>query len=132
MTRSKTELAIILVKLRGDVTDPKKIEKEAAKLASEMSLMKLCYEIQKVEEEREASASAPAEEQTLSTEATEEQTVKAEAVPEEPPAEPPVELTKKEEAIVEELKAPVKATPNQKHKHILSWLLDSSSDEETG
>jgi len=129
MTRSKTELAIILVKLRGDITDQKKIEKEAAKLASEMSLMKLCYEIQKVEEEREASASAP------STPATEEQTVKAEPeaetpVTEEPPAEPPVELTKKEEAIVEELKAPVKATPNQKHKHILSWLLDSSSDDE--
>jgi hypothetical protein len=129
MTRSKTELAIILVKLRGDITDPKKIEKEAAKLASEMSLMKLCYEIQKVEEEREASASAP------STPATEEQTAKAEAVPEaeEPPKDPetpPVELTEKEEAIVEELKAPVKATPNQKHKHILSWLLDSSSDED--
>ena len=127
MTRSKTELAIILVKLRGDVTDPKKIEKEAAKLASEMSLMKLCYEIQKVEETNQS--------------ATEEQTVKAEAPkngeaapePEEPvkEPEPPVELTKKEEAIVEELKAPVKATPNQKHKHILSWLLDSSSEDES-
>ena len=130
MTRSKTELAIILVKLRGDVTDPKKIEKEAAKLASEMSLMKLCYEIQKVEEANQS--------------ATEEQTVKAEApkngeaVPEpekpreeSPPPELPVELTKKEEAIVEELKAPVKATPNQKHKHILSWLLDSSSEDES-
>jgi hypothetical protein len=131
MTRSKTELAIILVKLRGDITDPKKIEKEAAKLASEMSLMKLCYEIQKVEEEREASASAPAEEQTVKAEAPKN----GEAVPEaeEPPKEPetpPVELTEKEEAIVEELKAPVKATPNQKHKHILSWLLDSSSDDE--
>lgn len=117
MTRSKTELAIILVKLRGEITDQKKIEKEAAKLASEMSLMKLCYEIQKVEER---------ESQTLSTEATEEQTVTAETSkdPE------PVELTKKEEAIVEELKAPDKATPTQKHRHILSWLLDSSSDEE--
>jgi hypothetical protein len=135
MTRSKTELAIILVKLRGDVTDPKKIEKEAAKLASEMSLMKLCYEIQKVEEERES--------QTLSTEASPsvqpEAPKNGEAVPEpekpreeSPPPEPePVELTKKEEAIVEELKAPIKATPNQKHKHILSWLLDSSSDEES-
>ena len=126
MTRSKTELAIILVKLRGDVTDPKKIEKEAAKLASEMSLMKLCYEIQKVEEERES--------QTLSTEASPSVPPEAETpVTEEPPKEPelPVELTKKEEAIVEELKAPVKATPNQKHKHILSWLLDSSSEDES-
>ena len=132
MTRSKTELAIILVKLRGDITDPKKIEKEAAKLASEMSLMKLCYEIQKVEEANQS--------------ATEEQTVKAEAVPETetpvteepreesektpPPEATPVELTEKEEAIVEELKAPEKSTPTQKHKHILSWLLDSSSDDE--
>lgn len=125
MTRSKTELAIILVKLRGDITDPKKIEKEAAKLASEMSLMKLCYEIQKVEEEREAAASAPAtatEEQASAPKESEPDSKEAE--------EPPVELTKKEEAIVEELKAPEKATPKQKHKHILSWLLDSSSDEE--
>ena len=61
MTRSKTELAIILVKLQGEITDPKKIEKEAVKLANEMSLMKLCYEIQKVEEEREErEATAPA------------------------------------------------------------------------
>ena len=119
MTRSKTELAIILVKLRGDITDPKKIEKEATKLASEMSLMKLCYEIQKVEEEREASASVPA---------TQEQTVTEEA-PKEPESEP-VELTKKEEAIVEELKAPEQATVKQRHRHILSWLLDSSSDED--
>jgi len=119
MTRSKTELAIILVKLRGEITDQKKIEKEAAKLASEMSLMKLCYEIQKVEEEREASASVPA---------TQEQTVTEEA-PKEPESEP-VELTKKEEAIVEELKAPEQATVKQRHRHILSWLLDSSSDEE--
>jgi hypothetical protein len=135
MTRSKTELAIILVKLRGDITDQKKIEKEAAKLASEMSLMKLCYEIQKVEEEREASASAPGTHSdepqanpSVQPEAskTDEETPKTD---EEAPKEP-VELTKKEEAIVEELKAPEKATPKQKHKHILSWLLDSSSDEE--
>jgi len=128
MTRSKTELAIILVKLRGEITDQKKIEKEAAKLASEMSLMKLCYEIQKVEEEREASASA-----TPATEEQPEAPKEAEAPkePEEAPKEPePVELTKKEEAIVEELKAPEKASVAQKHKHILSRLLDSSSDEE--
>jgi len=139
MTRSKTELAIILVKLRGEITDPKKIEKEAAKLASEMSLMKLCYEIQKVEEEREASASAPAtQEQTVTEEApkeSEEAPKESEEAPKEPREEsektpPPVELTKKEEAIVEELKAPEKATPRQKHKHILSWLLDSSSEDE--
>jgi hypothetical protein len=123
MTRSKTELAIILVKLQGEITDPKKIEKEAAKLANEMSLMKLCYEIQKVEEEREASASAPA------TQVTEETPKESEEAPEEP--EPVVELTAKEEAIVEELKAPEQSTPKQKHKHILSWLLDSSSEDES-
>jgi len=129
MTRSKTELAIILVKLRGEITDQKKIEKEAAKLASEMSLMKLCYEIQKVEEEREASASATPEEQTVKAEAPKEPEPpkKSEEAPKEPE---PVELTKKEEAIVEELKAPEKATVKQRHKHILSWLLDSSSEDE--
>jgi len=130
MTRSKTELAIILVKLRGDITDPKKIEKEATKLASEMSLMKLCYEIQKVEEEREASASAPgthSDEPQASPSVQPEAPKESEEVPKE---SEPVELTKKEEAIVEELKAPEKATPTQRHKHILSWLLDSSSEDE--
>jgi len=122
MTRSKTELAIILVKLRGEITDQKKIEKEAAKLASEMSLMKLCYEIQKVEETNQSAT----QEQTV----TEETPVKTEETPKETEEAEPVELTKKEEAIVEELKAPEKATPTQKHKHILSWLLDSSSEDE--
>jgi len=116
MTRSKTELAIILVKLRGDITDPKKIEKEAAKLANEMSLMKLCYEIQKVEEEREATAS-PEETQDQQAETPKE-------------SEEPVELTKKEEEIVEELKVPEEISKEKRRKHILSWLLDSSSDEE--
>ena len=111
MTRSKTELATILVKLRGDVTDPDEIEKETARLAGELSLMKLCYEIQKVEEEREEAEKTPA------------------TAEEEPPKEPAA-LTTAEEAIVEELKAPEKSTPKQKHKHILSWLLDSSSDED--
>jgi hypothetical protein len=111
MTRSKIELAIILAKLRGKDEDP-------VALSNEMSLMKLCYEIQKVEEEREATASAPATGEPQAT-----------ATDEEPPKEPE-ELTKKEEAIVEELKAPEKSTPKQKQKHILSWLLDSSSDEE--
>ena len=104
MTRSKLELAIILAKLRGDDSDPDK-------LAKEMSLLKLCYEIQKVEEEKELEA--------LSNETKTE----TQEVSEEP-------LTKKEEAIVEELKAPSESTTKQKHKHILSWLLDSSSDDE--
>ena len=90
MTRSKLELATILAKLRGDDSDPDK-------LAKEMSLLKLCYEIQKIEEEQEASTKVEAP------------------------------LTKKEEGIVEELKVP---EGQKKHKHILSWLLDSSSDEE--
>ena len=95
MTRSKLDLATILVKLRGDDSlDP-------AKLAKEMSLVKLCYEIQKIEEESEKKKDAEA----------------------------PV-LTKKEEDIVDELKVPEKATSKQRNKHILSWLLDSSSDEE--
>jgi hypothetical protein len=121
MTRSKIELAIILAKLRGKDEDP-------VALANEMSLMKLCYEIQKVEEEREASASAP---QVTEDEPQASPSVQPEASKddEEPPKEPE-ELTKKEEAIVEELKAPEKSTPKQKQKHILSWLLDSSSDEE--
>jgi hypothetical protein len=104
MTRSKLELATILAKLRGDDSDPDK-------LAKEMSLLKLCYEIQKVEEEKELEA--------LSNETKTD----AQPVIEEP-------LTKKEEAIVEELKAPSESTTKQKHKHILSWLLDSSSDDE--
>ena len=121
MTRSKTELAIILVKLRGEITDQKKIEKEAVKLANEMSLMKLCYEIQKVEEEREATASAPATGEPEAPKDSEE----------EAPKEPePAELTKKEEEIVEELKVPEKSTSEKRRKHILSWLLDSSSDDE--
>lgn len=95
MTRSKIELATILCKLRGDDSDP-------TVLAKEMSLLKLCYEIQKIEEEKEAADAAPTE-----------------------------ELTQAEETIVEELKTPaVDPTPRQRNKHILSWLLDSSSDDE--
>jgi hypothetical protein len=107
MTRSKLELATILVKLRGDDSDP-------AVVAKEMSLLKLCYEIQKIEEEKELEA--------LSNE-TKTEEPKAEETKEVP-------LTKKEEEIVEELKAPAEATIKQRHKHILSWLLDSSSDED--
>ena len=105
MTRSKLDLATILVKLRGDNSDPEV-------LAKELTLMKLCHEIQKLEEERE---------------------LEAEKVPEETesPAEQPAEpLTKKEEKMIEEIKAPVEAdTKAKKKKHILSWLLDSSDDE---
>jgi hypothetical protein len=87
MTRSKLDLATILAKLRGDGSDP-------VILAKDMTLMKLCHEIQKIEEEAE---------------------------------EP---LTKEEEKMVEEIKAPVEANTNsKKEKHILSWLLDSSDDE---
>jgi hypothetical protein len=102
MTRSKLELATILVKLRGDDSDPSLVAKE-------MSLLKLCYEIQKIEEEKELEALS----NVTKTEETKE-----------------VPLTKKEEGIVEELKAPAEATTKQRHKHILSWLLDSSSDED--
>ena len=115
MTRSKLDLATILVKLKGSDEDP-------VQVAKEMSLMKLCYEIQKVEEEREASASAP--------EATQEQTVTASASKDEETPKEPEPLTTKEEEIVEELKVPEKTSKEKRHKHILSWLLDSSSDEE--
>jgi hypothetical protein len=99
MTRSKLDLATILVKLRGDNSDPEK-------LAKELSLVKLCYEIQKIEEEREAAA--------------------AEGEKAAPVEEP---LTKAEEEIVEEVRAEPEPG-KKKNKHILSWLLDSSSDEE--
>jgi hypothetical protein len=102
MTRSKLDLATILAKLRGDGSDPEV-------LAKELTLMKLCHEIQKIEEEREL----PVEAETP-----------------EAPAEPAEPLTKKEEKMVEEIKAPVEANTNsKKEKHILSWLLDSSDDE---
>ena len=106
-TRSKLDLATILAKLRGDGSDPEV-------LAKELTLMKLCHEIQKIEEEREQDEAAqPAQIQ-------EEEEVK-------PPAEP---LTKKEEKMIEEIKAPAEAnTKEKKNKHILSWLLDSSDEE---
>jgi hypothetical protein len=108
MTRSKVELATILVKLRGSDEDP-------AVLAKEMSLMKLCYEIQRVEEERESQT--PATEEAPATEET--------------PAEAPKEeLTQEEQKVVEELKLPVKVSKEKRRKHILSWLLDSSSEDE--
>ena len=52
MTRSKVEFATILASLRGQGEDPQK-------LAQEMTLRKLCYEIEKAEEAK-AAAEAPA------------------------------------------------------------------------
>jgi hypothetical protein len=49
MTRSKLEFATILASLRADGSDPQK-------LASEMSLRRLCYEIEKAEAVQEAAA----------------------------------------------------------------------------
>ena len=47
MTRSKLEFATILASLRGANEDPKQ-------LAEEMTLRKLCYEIEKLEQEAES------------------------------------------------------------------------------
>ena len=85
MTRSKIEFATILATMRGQGEDPKQ-------LAQDMSLRKLCYEIEKLENEQETLKESIAK------------------VPE-PLDEPP--------------KKP------QRHKHILSWLLDSSSEDES-
>jgi hypothetical protein len=46
MTRSKIEFATILATMRGQDEDPKQ-------LAQDMSLRKLCYEIEKLEQEAE-------------------------------------------------------------------------------
>jgi hypothetical protein len=54
MTRSKIEFATILASLRKDGSDPQK-------LASEMSLRKLCYEIEKAEAEAEKVPEVPPE-----------------------------------------------------------------------
>lgn len=69
MTRSKIEFATILASLRGKGEDPQK-------LAEEMTLRKLCYEIEKAENEPAAEA-APEPEPEPETEVVEE--------PEEPP-----------------------------------------------
>jgi hypothetical protein len=62
MTRSKLEFATILASLRGDGSSPQQ-------LAADMSLRKLCYEIEKIEEENEARAKVakPAKPETKST-----------------------------------------------------------------
>jgi hypothetical protein len=49
MTRSKIEFATILATMRGQGEDPKK-------LAEGMTLRKLCYEIEKLEQEAEEAA----------------------------------------------------------------------------
>lgn len=49
MTRSKLEFATILASLRGANEDPKQ-------LAEDMTLRKLCYEIEKLEQEQEVAA----------------------------------------------------------------------------
>ena len=58
MTRSKIEFATILATMRGQDEDPKQ-------LAQDMSLRKLCYEIEKLEQEaetlKESTPSAPSE-----------------------------------------------------------------------
>jgi hypothetical protein len=89
MTRSKIEFATILATMRGQGEDP-------AKLAQEMSLRKLCYEIEKLENEtlKESAPQAP-------------------EVPKESPQESPQE------------------TAPKRQRHILSWLLDSSSEDES-
>ena len=58
MTRSKLEFATILASLRGDGSDPQK-------LASEMSLRKLCYEIEKIEAAQEAAAQEAVAQETV-------------------------------------------------------------------
>jgi len=58
MTRSKVEFATILASLRGRGEDPQK-------LAQDMTLRRLCYEIEKAEAEAEARAPpAPAPKKT--------------------------------------------------------------------
>jgi hypothetical protein len=49
MTRSKIEFATILATMRGQGEDPKQ-------LAQDMSLRKLCYEIEKLENESQPQA----------------------------------------------------------------------------
>jgi hypothetical protein len=54
MTRSKLDLAKILVNLRNDGSDPET-------LAKDMTLRRLCFEIEKLEIEQEAPKEAPKE-----------------------------------------------------------------------
>jgi len=74
MTRSKIEFATILASLRGKGEDPQK-------LAEEMTLRKLCYEIEKAENE----LNEPEVEPEPEPEAEPEPEVEAVEEPEEPP-----------------------------------------------
>ena len=85
MTRSKIEFATILATMRGQGEAPKH-------RAQDMSLRKLCYEIEKLENESQPQAETIAK-------------------------------------VPEPLEEPPKKQPRQ--KHILSWLLDSSSEDES-
>jgi hypothetical protein len=55
MTRSKIEFATILATMRGQDEDPKQ-------LAQDMSLRKLCYEIEKLEQAAETLKESPPKE----------------------------------------------------------------------
>jgi hypothetical protein len=57
MTRSKIEFATILASLRGANEDPKQ-------LAEDMTLRKLCYEIEKLEQDQERATAPPSPETT--------------------------------------------------------------------
>ena len=92
MTRSKIEFATILATMRGQGEDP-------AKLAQDMSLRKLCYEIEKLENESQPQAETIPE------------------VPEEPEVSKP--------------QAPDFQPKAERRKHVLSWLLDTSSEDES-
>ena len=94
MTRSKIEFATILATMRGQGEDP-------AKLAQEMSLRKLCYEIEKLENENESPK---------------------ETIPSGPQTETTPEVLEEPQNVPE--------VP-QRRKHVLSWLLDSSSEDES-
>jgi hypothetical protein len=93
MTRSKIEFATILATLRGQGEDP-------AKLAQDMSLRKLCYEIEKLENESQSQA---------------------ETIP---------QVHEQAPEVPQEQKEPQKPKA-ERRKHLLSWLIDSSSEDES-
>jgi hypothetical protein len=63
MTRSKIEFATILATMRGQDEDPKQ-------LAQDMSLRKLCYEIEKLEQAAETLKESPPAETPKETKKT--------------------------------------------------------------
>jgi hypothetical protein len=69
MTRSKIEFATILATMRGQGEDPKQ-------LAQDMSLRKLCYEIEKLEQEQERATAPPSPETTPKVEEPPKETKK--------------------------------------------------------